>query len=719
MRGSVTLRLSVILVLAAAALATTAMPAHAVPLYTVDRGVPGLLVVDSVTGATSPLAVGAPFVLPTDVAIGPGGDLYVSDADAFGGNGGVIRVDHRTGVPTALPQAAVFRDPSAIAAAANGAIFVADETNRAVYRVDPTTGAATLLTSGGSLKKPLGLVTEPSGDVVVAEADAPGSNGGVVRVDGETYAQTSLSSAENFRDPSGIGRAADGSLLIVDSKGGAAGALIRVDPVTGTQTVLSNAAPLVDPQGVAVDRTGAPIVADPAAAAGAGSLLRYGITGTPVSTIASATPLVDPWSVAVPADADGDEHPDVDDNCPADANPDQSNLFGDARGDACETPVVAAPGDADGDGTLDATDTCPAVPDDQTDTDGDRDGDACDLDDDNDSVADVDERTRGTNPLAADTDADAIGDATDLCGTVANPAQLDTDVDAVGDACDIDDDGDGLADAAETTRGTDPLVADTDGDGVGDASDTCPVVPNAVQLDTDGDGLGDACDTDAPRGGSDAAATSDPAAALTPAPAAFQPRLTTGLGTIAPPAAPAPRPQLGRTVALTGAQGKVLVRRPGARSDTRLVATGTVPVGAVIDATAGSVVLIAALPGGATQTATFWGGRFRIAQRRTAGGATDLVLAGDPPRCARKARASAARPKRKARRAPRLWGDGHGRFRTHGKNAVASVRGTRWLVEETCRGTQVRVSRGVVSVRDKRHGRTVLVRKGGRYLARR
>jgi hypothetical protein len=63
-------------------------------------------------------------------------------------------------------------------------------------------------------------------------------------------------------------------------------------------------------------------------------------------------------------------------------------------------------------------------------------------------------------------------------------------------------------------------------------------------------------------------------------------------------------------------------------------------------------------------------------------------------------------------------GDGTGRFRTAGKFASATVRGTKWLVEDTCAGTLTRVARGVVTVRDTVRRRTVTVRKGKRYLAR-
>ena len=46
-----------------------------------------------------------------------------------------------------------------------------------------------------------------------------------------------------------------------------------------------------------------------------------------------------------------------------------------------------------------------------------------------------------------------------------------------------------------------------------------------------------------------------------------------------------------------------------------------------------------------------------------------------------------------------LWGkDKGGKFRTHGRWSVASVRGTRWLTQDRCDGTLTKVTEGAVDV---------------------
>jgi len=145
-------------------------------------------------------------------------------------------------------------------------------------------------------------------------------------------------------------------------------------------------------------------------------------------------------------DDDGDEVPDLDDNCPLVHNPLQENLDGDPQGDVCDN-------DDDNDTVPDSEDNCPGESNpDQADVDLDKLGDACDSDDDN----------------------DGLPDGVDNCPLASNPLQQDNDVDGLGDACDVDDDN----------------------DGVPDLEDNCPLVANSMQDDCDSDKQGDACDND-------------------------------------------------------------------------------------------------------------------------------------------------------------------------------------------------------------------------------
>ena len=116
------------------------------------------------------------------------------------------------------------------------------------------------------------------------------------------------------------------------------------------------------------------------------------------------------------------------------------------------------------------------------------------------------------------------------------------------------------------------------------------------------------------------------------------------------------------------------------------------------------------------QDAWFYQGIFKVSQTRGASPITELALAEKLARCPRANRsASAAQKKPKTRK---LWGDGKGKFRTRGSFSSATVRGTKWVVIDRCDGTLTRVLRGSVTVRDRVRGRTVIVRAGKQYLAR-
>jgi hypothetical protein len=178
-----------------------------------------------------------------------------------------------------------------------------------------------------------------------------------------------------------------------------------------------------------------------------------------------------------------------------------------------------------------------------------------------------------------------------------------------------------------------------------------------------------------------------------------------------------PQPVIGDSVVVAPAAGTVKVKAPGG-DYTTLAAGDAIPVGSLVDTRAGTVRLTSAVPG-ATQTGEFRGALFQVKQG--ASGMTDIVLRGaELNSCRRTAPTARTSARRKKPPVRRLWAsDRNGRFRTHGRHSVATVRGTRWVTTETCAGTRTTVTEGAVSVRDLRTKKSVLVRAGRSYIARR
>jgi hypothetical protein len=181
---------------------------------------------------------------------------------------------------------------------------------------------------------------------------------------------------------------------------------------------------------------------------------------------------------------------------------------------------------------------------------------------------------------------------------------------------------------------------------------------------------------------------------------------------------PTPTPQYRRNVVVKPTRGSVKVRLPGTRRYVELDTLDRLPLGASVDVRKGRVRLYAVTrPGARPQAASFYGGVFRVVPR---GSVIELQLRGPAPRCgSRAATAAQDRKKKRKARTRRLWGSGKGRFRTRGRYSAATVRGTTWLVVDGCRTTTTRVRRGSVKVRDLRRHKTIVLRRGERYVARR
>ena len=64
-----------------------------------------------------------------------------------------------------------------------------------------------------------------------------------------------------------------------------------------------------------------------------------------------------------------------------------------------------------------------------------------------------------------------------------------------------------------------------------------------------------------------------------------------------------------------------------------------------------------------------------------------------------------------------LRGSGHGKFRTKGRYAAATVRGTIWTTADRCDGTLIHAIKDTVSVSDLVRHKTIILHAGHSYLA--
>jgi hypothetical protein len=188
-----------------------------------------------------------------------------------------------------------------------------------------------------------------------------------------------------------------------------------------------------------------------------------------------------------------------------------------------------------------------------------------------------------------------------------------------------------------------------------------------------------------------------------------------------PPTTSTVTPANGETIVVKPQEGKVKIKLPGTKKYVPLEELKEIPVGAVIDATKGKVTLTSIDPDGTEQSANFFGGVFKVKQKEGSGLVVlELLDTGVCPAPRTSARAAvgslAARPG--SGTSGKLWGSGHGNFKTEGNQGSATVRGTIWLVEDRCDGTTFfKTRRGVVSVRDFVLHRNLSLPAGKSYVA--
>ena len=162
--------------------------------------------------------------------------------------------------------------------------------------------------------------------------------------------------------------------------------------------------------------------------------------------------------------------------------------------------------------------------------------------------------------------------------------------------------------------------------------------------------------------------------------------------------------------------GDVSVKQAGTDEYASLEAGTPVPVGSIVDATAGTVRLIAQTSNASTQDVVLRGAKFEVRQAKDGSGVTEFVLKGEDFGTCRQ---GADRRVQEAQAAPLALGERPRRQVPHPRAATASrpSAGTTWRVTDTCAGTTTTVYSGSVVVREARSGRSYVVRKGRHHLA--
>jgi hypothetical protein len=164
----------------------------------------------------------------------------------------------------------------------------------------------------------------------------------------------------------------------------------------------------------------------------------------------------------------------------------------------------------------------------------------------------------------------------------------------------------------------------------------------------------------------------------------------------------------------------VRVQVAGSKRFVPLTSPKQVKFGTIFDTRRGSVQIVVANGRGGFDTATFSEGMFKLLQTKGTRPIAELVLVGGNfkgcPKAAKGGAAMAAGGRGRSVR--HLWGTGTGGFRTKGRFASATIRGTKWLTDDRCNGTLARVAIGAVTVRDFVKRKNVVVKAPKSYFAR-
>jgi Ca2+-binding RTX toxin-like protein len=174
------------------------------------------------------------------------------------------------------------------------------------------------------------------------------------------------------------------------------------------------------------------------------------------------------------------------------------------------------------------------------------------------------------------------------------------------------------------------------------------------------------------------------------------------------------RPKRRDSAVVAPARGTLQMSPAGILRRVPLQDKVVLPLKSTVDTVAGAVKITSAPTTRKTETVSLREGAFDITQFALTGGDFSACpTAGGRRASAAVARQSASKTVR------HLWSNGKGSFRTKGRYASATVRGTNWETVDRCDGTLIKVKAGAVTVRDLVKRKTVVVRAGRSYLAKR
>jgi len=202
--------------------------------------------------------------------------------------------------------------------------------------------------------------------------------------------------------------------------------------------------------------------------------------------------------------------------------------------------------------------------------------------------------------------------------------------------------------------------------------------------------------------------------------------------TVEPKGEPPPplEPEHGISFLAQATSGTVDIKQPGAAGYTPLSGEEKIPMGSIVDTRGGTVQVTAAVGNLGDTTSdnsvSFWDGLIRVDQSGDTNAVATAKLV-EKLRCPKRRRSGEAKAGKSSgavavksgKRRRRVWGSGHGNYKTAGSGGTGSVRGTTWLTKDTCRGTFFKVTDGIgITVFDFDLGQSFDLGPGQSYFAR-